>query len=109
MDSLSGTVMQLIGLSITKDGGWFVIQDKAFGITTQGKTQSGAVSNYLDAFHTCFEDADWRSLHNLDESAKLAFSIDSKNSVQAMVVQLAKASGHLRPKARARAVQPLGV
>ncbi|VVC01351.1 Uncharacterised protein [uncultured archaeon] len=101
--------MQLIGLNITRDGGWFVIADKAFGITTQGKTQSDAVSNYLDAFHTCFEDADWRRLHNLNESAKLAFSIDSPKSVQMVVVQLAEASSRLRPKARARSVQPLGL
>ena len=101
--------MQLIGLSITRDGSWFVIRDKAFGITTQGKSQADAVSNYLDAFHTCFEDADWRKLHGLAESAKLAFSIDSQKAVQAVVVQLAEASGRLRPKARARAVQPLGL
>ena len=51
---------------IKKEGKWYVISDKQFGVTTQGKTMNEAIFNFYEAFEMCFSDADWRVMHHVN-------------------------------------------
>ena len=51
---------------IQKEGRWYVISDKKYGVTTQGRTVREAIFNFYEAFEMCYDDPDWRAIHHVN-------------------------------------------
>jgi predicted RNase H-like HicB family nuclease len=49
-----------IGITMHKEGKWYVVADAVTGVASQGKTCDEALKNFQDAFELWFENAeDW--------------------------------------------------
>jgi predicted RNase H-like HicB family nuclease len=47
-----------IGVTVRKDGDWFVAIDPVTGVVSQGKTVDEALKNFREAFKLWFENAE---------------------------------------------------
>ena len=86
---------------VRKEGGWFVISDDKYGITTQGRTMKEAILNFHDAFSICFEDSDWREIHGLPALTPAPGNME--------VNPLAQVAACFGPKIDPRLVQSAGI
>jgi predicted RNase H-like HicB family nuclease len=49
-----------VGITIHKEGNWYVAADSVSGVASQGKTCDEALKNFQEAFELWFENAeDW--------------------------------------------------
>ena len=51
-------VMLRIGITIHREGAWFVAMDTVSGVASQGKTCDEAIKNFQEAFELWFENAE---------------------------------------------------
>lgn len=58
-DALHSNVQSLkIGVTVHKDGDWYVAIDPVTGVASQGKTVSEALKNFQEAFELWYENAE---------------------------------------------------
>ncbi|MFH1306542.1 MAG: hypothetical protein ABIH83_02705 [Candidatus Micrarchaeota archaeon] len=55
----------ILSILISKEDDLYVITDKKFSITSQGKSVSEAIKNFYGAFESCYTDPDWRKIHSM--------------------------------------------
>lgn len=66
-----------VGVTIHKEGDWFVAVDTVTGMASQGKSCDEALKNFLEAFKIWFENAeDWEKDHVLKSEPVAAMILE---------------------------------